>query len=71
MTSSEESWSERICTFLHGALDFVWYCLRLSVVFLLFSLPVITVFAALGAAVSCIAETQRSGYACLKLKDGD
>lgn len=63
MTSSEESWSERICTFLHGAMDFVWYCLRLSVVFLLFSLPVITVFAALGAAVSCIAETQRSGYA--------
>ena len=63
MTSSEESWSERICTFLHGAMDFVWYCLRLSVVLLLFSLPVITVFAALGAAVSCIAETQRSGYA--------
>ena len=63
MTSSEESWSERICTFLHGAMDFVWYCLRLSVVFLLFSLPVITVFAALGAAISCITETQRSGYA--------
>ena len=63
MTSSEERWSERICAFLHRALDFVWYCLRLSVVFLLFSLPVITVFAALGAAISCITETQRSGYA--------
>ena len=63
MTSPEERWSERICTFLHEALDFVWYCLRLSAVFLLFSLPVITVFAALGAAVSSITKTQSSGYA--------
>lgn len=63
MASSEESWSEHFCAFLHRTLDFVWYCLRLSVVFLLFSLPVITVFATLGAAVSCITEAQRSGYA--------
>ncbi len=61
MVSPEKSWVERIGSFLRSMLEFIWYFIKLSAAFLLFSLPVITVFAAYGAAIDCISETQRSG----------
>lgn len=62
MSSPESNWSERVYTFLHEKLEFIWYIMKLSVIFLLFSLPIITAFASYGAVIRCIAEMRHNGY---------
>lgn len=62
MASPENNWSDRVYTFLHTKLELVWYIMKLSVVFLLFSHPIITVFAAYGAVIRCISEVRHNGY---------
>ena len=62
MASPEKDWTARVYAFLHTRLAFLWYLMKLSAVFLLFSLPVITIFAAYGAAMDCISDAQRNGY---------